>query len=31
MGLVAMYIVSRIDYRRLKPLTYPILAVWWWR
>lgn len=25
LGLAAMWIVSRIDYRRLRPLTYPIL------
>ena len=27
LSLVAMWIASRIDYRRLKPLTYPILIV----
>jgi cell division protein FtsW len=26
-GLTVMYIVSRIDYHRIKPLTYPILGV----
>lgn len=27
LGLVAMWFVSRIDYRKLKPFTYPILIV----
>jgi cell division protein FtsW len=27
LGLIAMWFVSRIDYRKLKPFTYPILIV----
>ncbi|HZF54341.1 MAG TPA: putative lipid II flippase FtsW [Polyangiaceae bacterium] len=27
LGLVAMWFVSRIDYRKLKPFTYPILVI----
>src|SRR5262245_11696102 len=26
-GLAIMFVASRIDYHRLRPLTYPILAV----